>query len=444
MTGTTPDNADASRRVIVLGAGPMGLAAAYEAVKRGYQVDVLEAGDVPGGMAAHFDFDGLSIERFYHFCCLSDTHTLALLEELGLGDAMQWVTTRMGFHLEGRLIDWGHPVALLTAPGIDLLTKLRYGLLAFTSTRRSRWQHLDTISAERWITNWIGEKAYDRLWRPLMALKFHEYADKVSAAWIWQRMKRLGNSRASLFEERLGYIEGGSETLVQALVKAITERGGRIHCGNAATRFLIRDGAIEGVETAQGQTFHAAQAISTIPMPYIPALFDDAHSALRAPYERIANIGVVCVVLKLKRSVSGNFWVNISDPEIGVPGFVEFSNLRPLPDTVVYVPWYMPHTHEHFARENSWFIAKSLEYLTRVNPAITRDDLIAAHAGRLKHAQPICETGFAELIPDPVTPVDGLQIADTSFYYPEDRGVSESIACAQRLVAALKSAGGAS
>ncbi len=104
----------------------------------------------------------------------------------------------------------------------------------------------------------------------------------------------------------------------------------------------------------------------------------------------------------------------------------------------------MPHTHEHFAREDSWFIAKSLEYLARVNPAITRDDLIAAHAGRLKHAQPICETGFAELIPDPVTPVKGLQIADTSFYYPEDRGVSESIACAQRLVAALKPAGGAS
>ena len=266
MTGTTRDTADASRRVIVLGAGPMGLAAAYEAVKRGYQVDVLEAGDVPGGMAAHFDFDGLSIERFYHFCCLSDTHTLALLDELGLGDAMQWVTTRMGFHLEGRLIDWGHPVALLKAPGIDLLTKLRYGLLAFTSTRRSRWQHLDAISAERWITHWIGEKAYDRLWRPLMALKFHEYADKVSAAWIWQRMKRLGNSRASLFEERLGYIEGGSETLINALVKAITERGGRIHCGASATRFLIRDADTKF--SASFDTVWASEAARVIQIPH--------------------------------------------------------------------------------------------------------------------------------------------------------------------------------
>lgn len=437
MSGTAPTATGSRRRVIILGAGPMGLAAAYEAVKRGYEVDVLEAGDVPGGMAAHFDFDGLSIERFYHFCCLSDTHTLALLEELDLGDAMQWVTTRMGFHLEGRLIDWGHPVALIKAPGIDFLTKLRYGLLAFTATRRSRWQHLDAISAERWITAWLGEKAYDRLWRPLMALKFHEYADKVSAAWIWQRMKRLGNSRASLFEERLGYIEGGSETLISALVKAIEAKGGRIHCANAATRFLIKDGAIEGVETARGQTFHAGQVISTIPTPYIPALFDDAQAALRAPYERIANIGVVCVILKLKRSVSGNFWVNISDPEIGVPGFVEFSRLRPVLDTIVYVPWYMPHTNENFTREDDWFIARCLEYLGKVNPDITPDDLIAAHVGRLKHAQPVCKTGFAQLIPDPVTPIAGLQIADTSFYYPEDRGVSESIRYAKHLAGNL-------
>ena len=54
-----------TQKLLVLGAGPMGLAAAYQAVKKGYQVEVLEADDRPGGMAAHFDFDGLSLERFY-------------------------------------------------------------------------------------------------------------------------------------------------------------------------------------------------------------------------------------------------------------------------------------------------------------------------------------------------------------------------------------------
>jgi len=48
----------------VIGAGAMGLAAAYHAAQAGMVVEVLEAGPDAGGMAAHFDLDGLSIERF--------------------------------------------------------------------------------------------------------------------------------------------------------------------------------------------------------------------------------------------------------------------------------------------------------------------------------------------------------------------------------------------
>ena len=43
-------------RVVVIGAGPMGLAAAYQALKEGHQVGLLEAAAEPGGMAGHFDF----------------------------------------------------------------------------------------------------------------------------------------------------------------------------------------------------------------------------------------------------------------------------------------------------------------------------------------------------------------------------------------------------
>ena len=65
----------------------MGLAAAWEAARAGHDVTLLEAGNVAGGMAAHFDFDGLSIERFYHFICTTDFATFKLLGELGIADS---------------------------------------------------------------------------------------------------------------------------------------------------------------------------------------------------------------------------------------------------------------------------------------------------------------------------------------------------------------------
>jgi protoporphyrinogen oxidase len=68
----------------------MGLAAAYRASRNGHDVDVIEAAPEAGGMAGHFDFDGISIERFYHFICRSDLPTFSLMEELGLADKIKW------------------------------------------------------------------------------------------------------------------------------------------------------------------------------------------------------------------------------------------------------------------------------------------------------------------------------------------------------------------
>ena len=114
----------------------MGLAAAYHALKRGHEVTVLEAAREVGGMAAHFDLGGLSIERFYHFVCKSDHATFDLLAELGLGDKMRWVPTSMGYFIDGKLYPWGDPVSLLTFPKLSPIEKLRYGAMMFFSTRR--------------------------------------------------------------------------------------------------------------------------------------------------------------------------------------------------------------------------------------------------------------------------------------------------------------------
>jgi protoporphyrinogen oxidase len=413
-------------RVVVIGAGAMGLAAAYHALKRGHQVTVLEAARETGGMAAHFDLGGLSIERYYHFVCKADRATFDLMDELGIGDKMRWVPTSMGYFIDGRLYKFGDPVSLLTFPKLSLIEKLRYGAMMFYSTKRNDPEPLENVSAKDWIIRWCGRAVYERLWEPLFRLKFFEYADNISAAWIWTRFKRVGTSRKSIFQEELGYIEGGSKTLVDALTRAIVQHGGVLRLNAAVTRVETENGRITGV-TAGGEFIPADAVISTMPTPYVSRIVPDMPEGERARYDAIANIGVVCVVFRLKRSVTPHFWVNISDPRFEIPGIVEFSNLRPTGDTVVYIPYYMPVTHEKFARDDAFFRREGFGYLKLINPALSEDDIVAFNAGRLRHAQPVCPPGFAATLPPVETSIRGLQLADTCFYYPEDRGISESV-----------------
>jgi protoporphyrinogen oxidase len=416
----------------------MGLAAAFHAVKAGHTVEVVEAAPEPGGMAAHFDLAGLSIERFYHFICKSDAPTMELMDELGIRDQLRWRTTSMGIFTGGSLHDWGTPVALLKFSEISLLSRLRYGLFAFLSVRRNRWDAIETESARSWITRWCGAEVYDRLWKPLFALKFYQYADNVSAAWIWTRIRRIGRSRRSTMQEELGYIEGGSQTLVDALCSAILERGGQIHTQSAAQKILVEDGRVVGVATTKG-VIQTDAVICTVPTPLISAMVPDLPTDWKTRYESIVNMGVCCLVFKLKRSISPHFWVNVSEPDIAVPGIIEFSNLRPVGgETVVYVPYYMPNDNVKFTWTDEELLDEAFGFLQRLNPKLTHEDLIASHVARLRYAQPVCEPGFAAKIPPVQTPIRGLQIADTCFYYPEDRGISESVRFGREMAGRLQ------
>jgi protoporphyrinogen oxidase len=424
-------------RVAIIGAGAMGLAAAYHLLKANHQVDIYEVDALPGGMAAHFDFEGLSIERFYHFICKTDNALFDLLDELDLAHTLRWRDTSMGFFYQGHLYDWGNPLALLRFPGLDWISKLRYGLHAFASSKRNDWRKLDSQAAHQWIEKWVGAKAYEVCWDKLFELKFFEHKDRISAAWIWSRIKRVGSSRKSLLQEELGYLEGGSETLIKRLAMVIQELGGSLYLATPVQRILIEKDRVQGIRTATTD-YPYDQVISTIPIPYMLPMVPDLPAAIRQQYAELINIGVVCVVHKLKRSVSPHFWVNINDSRMTIPGIVEFSNLRDVgEDHVVYIPYYMPQTHAKFTEPDGFFLKETLDYLQLINPNLEEKDILASKVGRLRYAQPVCTPGFLNTLP-PINPhIKGLQVADTSYYYPEDRGISESVKLAKQMAGAV-------
>ena len=91
------------------------------------------------------------------------------------------------------------------------------------------------------------------------------------------------------------------------------------------------------------------------------------------------------------------------------------------------LPFYMSAQHPKFKDPDQEFLDRVRRFLCTINPQLTDADFLELRASRYRFAQPICPPRFLEGLPPTQLPVRGLWAADTSYYYPEDRGIAESI-----------------
>ena len=423
--------------IAVVGGGPMGMAVAYQLALEGAKPVLLEADDRLGGMAASFSFAGQTLERYYHFHCLSDGALFDLLQELGLSDQLRWKQTSMGFFVDGRLYPWGSAGSVLSFRRLPLITRLRYLLHAARCLSLRSWEHLDGLRATDWLKSWLGEKGYALLWQKLFKYKFYEHSDSLSAAWIWSRIRRLGKSRRCLLET-LGYLEGGSQRWIDALELRLQELGCEIQL-NSPVKAMRSNGQGHGVivRTLNGER-HFDAVISTVPLPLVAPMLEagGADAALVQLYANQISVACACVVLQTRQPITNNFWTNINDARFSIPGVIEFSNLRPLKGHITYVPFYMPASHLDYQRSDQDFISDSIACLQAINPDLSDVDVLAAHCSRYRYAQPVCGTNFQQSLP-PLSPLPGITTVDTTVYYPEDRGIAESVGYGRELAKQL-------
>ena len=222
------------RRVVVVGAGFSGLAAAYELAQRGYQPIVLEADSQVGGLAAAFQVDGTRIERFYHHWFTNDHHIGALVRELGLEDRLVYRATRTGMYFANQLYRLSTPLDVLRFGALRLPTGC--GLVSRCCARVDvrDWREIDHLSAAEWLRKLGGDRAFRVVWEPLLRNKFGPYAEDVSAAWFWSKLRLRGGSRGARGEERLAYFRGGFAALADELVDRIVDAGGEVRLNTPA------------------------------------------------------------------------------------------------------------------------------------------------------------------------------------------------------------------
>ena len=264
---------NSQRHIAVIGGGLAGLTAAYDLARSGQRVTLIDSAPVLGGLASSLTLNGETVEYFYHFICRSDRHLVDLVNELGLGDQLHWRHTRTSFYHNGQLYAFGTPIDLLRFSAVPLMQRVRFGLHILRSRFRSNWRWLDEFPAKAWLIENIGEEAYNVIWHPLLRIKFGDYYDKISAAWIWHRIWRVARSRQQLWgRESFGYLTHGSATLVDRLVEWLQQQPQvTIRAGAHVKSIEVQDQTVSAVELNDGRLACDA-VISTVALPVLDRL----------------------------------------------------------------------------------------------------------------------------------------------------------------------------
>lgn len=430
------------KSVGIIGGGPAGITLAYNLQNLGFQVTLFEADSDLGGLVRSFPFGDIRIERYYHFLCGDDLAYFEKLHQLGLSERLRWKPTKMGFFHDGITYPFASAMDLLRFGGMSLSGRLRYGLWALRCSVGGDWRALDGIAAKPWLIKNIGLDAYNATWHPLLDIKFHEHHGEISAAWIWHRVHRVSRSRKHLFaQEQLGYLDGGTDVLLDALIAGATRRGALFRKNTPVRRIHIENHRATAVELQDGRKEHFDRLVSAVPLPVFLRLAPDLPAGYLDRLKKIEFLGVVCVVFRLKRSLTPNYWLNVNDPRIPFNGCIEYTNLNPgmTPDgtSIVYVPFYLPTSHKHFRCSDERLLEECLRSFALIQPDFSPDWVVDAVVSRDLHAQVVCKTGFASQVPLHQTPISNLMLIESSQLYPSDRTVSGTIELADKVTEML-------
>ena len=379
-----------TKNVAIVGAGLTGLVAGYRLAQKGNKVTIFEKSDDIGGLMGGFKIGDTSLEKAYHHIFRTDKYIIDLAEELGLSGRLNWHPEKTALYFGNVMYPFMGAMDLLNFMPLDLVGKIRLGLVKIWLEKDSNWEKYQKLLAYEFMEKWCGKQAYKVIWEPLLRGKFHDKYKSVSMAWLWARIHTRGNSG------KLGYFDGGFRIIADELAKRIKELNGEIKLNTEVDFKKLED-------------------------EYDTVLFTGAAKGVQY-------LGAVCLVFTSRQSLSPYYWHNINDTKSPFLCFIQHTNLIDKKNyggkEVYYLGTYVPNEGELMTKSDEEIKKQFFDYLKKIYPEFDSKIVEENWVFKLKNAQHIVTMDYqipAYKISKNVYQANFAQI------FPEDRGTNFAV-----------------
>ena len=391
-------------RIGIIGGGIMGLVLAYRLSKLGARIDVYEKDTQPGGLSTYKNYGKFFWDKFYHVIVPSDGSLIGLIEELGLGDQLNWRRAYTGYYVYKKFYPLNNAWDFLLFPLLNIWDKFRLVYTLLYGSRINNWRKLEKYTVKAWLVRMGGLKNFNRFWAPLLLAKLGENYKKVSGVFIWTYIRRMFKKHEyPVKKDHLGYVSGGYKTVFNRLVNLLEENGSKLHLGVDVSEIApVENGKIK---INYGRTTEEYdKVVFTAPLNVLERVTTTEVVRVVKKEQPIEYMGVICLVVTSKRAICPYYQLNIGDMDTPFTGVIGMSSLVDLEETageyLTYFPKYIPADHPHWSKSDSELTELFLRGVFDMYPDINRDDILNAYLHRAYKVQPLQLLNYSELIPE--------------------------------------------